>query len=199
MIWASSSEEFRQLPNLPSEFGNQWLSNAHEILLPEQLSWFPHTAAWVWLGILALMLSLCLLWLWWQSYQSRRYQRQALQQLQQWADVDQIAAPEVLVLYPELLKQVAYCVWCREDLVSMSAEDWHCFWRNSSSMEPPPLLASLAYQSRDTLAGLDAQACQNLWAWCRRWVERHRQFRHHTVAQLLDRGLASKVSSQGAD
>ncbi len=198
MIWISSTEEFRQLPKLPAEFGNQWLSNAHEILLPDKLSWFPSGAAWGWLGILVSMLALCLLWVWWQSYQSRRYQRQALRQLQQWADADQVASPAVLVRYPELLKQVAYCVWCREDLVSLSAEDWHCFWRNSSSIEPPSLLATLAYQSESKLAGLEVEECQSLWTWCRSWVEEHREFRHHQVALLLHNRAAPSASTQGA-
>ncbi len=194
MFDVSSGEEFRQLPNLPSEFGNSWMSNAHEILLPDELSWFPQTAAWTWLGILVAMMAICLVWSWWQSYQSRRYQRQALQRLEQWRVAERIASPEVLAGYPELLKQVAYCIWPREDLVSLSADDWRAFWRNTSVSTPPSLLPHLAYQSEHTLKALGSDECLQLWSWCREWVDGHRQFRHQTVAQLVQEKADSNES-----
>ena len=195
MFRVSSGEDFRQLPNLPSEFGNQWLSNAHEIILPDQLSWIPQTAAWVWLGILMVMMAVCLLWNGWQSYQGRRYQRQARQQLNQWSVTEQLASPEILATYPELLKQVAYCVWPREDLVSLSADDWQVFWRNTSIATPPPLLPNLAYQSEQTLKALNGDECQQLWTWCRDWIDGHRQFRHHSVTQLVQQNTGSNEST----
>lgn len=198
MLRVFVAEKFRQLPNLPSEFGNQWLSNAHEIILPDTLSWFPQAPAWAWLGMLVLMIALCCVWNGWLTYRSRHYQRQALQYCEQWLSSNQTASPAVLVRYPELLKQVAHCVWPRDDLVPLSTHDWQRFWQNTSLLVPPAQLSTLAYRSESQLKALTADECQQLWAWCRDWIEHHRAFRHRTVAQLLQVDTGLNESSTGA-
>jgi hypothetical protein len=101
------------------------LSKLHDFYQPPPPSWVPQTAGWY--GLLALFCVFAI-WLIARSvarWLSNRYRREALRQLQN-APANQFSA---------LLKQTAMAVWPREDVASLSGEEWLRFLSESSGLE----------------------------------------------------------------
>lgn len=185
------SKSFRELPNIAPDFGNDWLSNAQEVSLPSAISYAPATSTLSWLLVLIVALLGCGIWVLIRRHQARLYQRQAataLDEIQRQIDCGQSVA---LGRIPELLKQAAFCLWPRSELIAFDSNDWLQFWQATADTAPPGSISSIGYQSEVTLAAiaLDEQAA--IIAWSRLWIIQHRSYRHQSISQLLHHGAKS--------
>lgn len=184
-IETPSASDFRNLPDLPENFGNDWLSNAQEILLPETVSWIPQTSAWWWLLILLTVILGCMGYAIWQQRQKTLYVRQALEHLQQLGERLGQGEPEVLAAIPELLKRVAFSCWTRVHLVPLNGEQWMRFWGNTSEEEPPLSINVVAYLNAHDLAAITPHERLALMTWAEQWIRRHRDYRRFPISQLV--------------
>lgn len=155
------------------DFGNDWLTNMHEVALPDTVGWLPSAPIW-WL--LAGLLVLKLLhwgWLGYVHWCDNLYRRQALQQLLLLQEADRRVIAREL---PALIRRVALSAWSRPLVASLSGPAWYRFLsQSSSSAEPPESLQYLCYWPEEKLAELEEEEWQRLLAWSRGWIKRHRR------------------------
>ena len=177
--------EFRNLPNLPEQFGNDWLSNADEIVLPEALHFAPQTPGWWWLALLLGVVVLCVGYAQWQRYQKTRYVREALKQLEILRRRLGQGEAEALAGVPELMKRVALSHWPRTELVPLDGHEWMSFWQHTSTQNPPEILVSVAYLDSHALASIAPNERLSLLAWVEQWIRQHRRYRHCSVETLV--------------
>jgi hypothetical protein len=142
------------------------LSKLHDFYQPPPPSWMPQTAGWY-----ALLALFCIFAMWLLArvvtrWLSNRYRREALQQLQS-AHATQFSA---------LLKRTAMAVWPREDVASLSGEEWLKFLSASSGLDefnsnPGNLIEHIAI-AEQPLTAADEQRLRQL---ASEWVRTH----HH--------------------
>jgi hypothetical protein len=142
------------------------LSKLHDFYRPPPPSWMPQTAGWY-----ALLALLCIFGIWLIAravarWLSNRYRREALTQLQN-APVNQFSA---------LLKRTAMTVWPREEVASLSGEEWLSFLSGSSGLDefksaPGNLIEHVAI-AQQSLTADDEQRLRQL---ASEWVRTH----HH--------------------
>jgi hypothetical protein len=142
------------------------LSKLHDFYQPPPPSWMPQTAGWY--AILALF-GVFAIWLFARAiarWMSNRYRREALQQLQN-AHASQFSA---------LLKRTAMAAWPREDVASLSGEEWLKFLSESSGLhEFKSAPGSLIEDSALTGQSITAADEQRLRQLASEWVRTH----HH--------------------
>lgn len=162
---------------LVQNFGNDWLTNMHEIDLPETVSWLALTP--FSLGVLLLLSTFCLRLLWrcYGAWCAQLYRRQALQKLQVlnilWRNpAKRVAAAQGLA---QLIRQVALTAWPTAHVASRLGDDWLSFLRASgvSSENVPPLLAQLSHLPATRVAQITQAQWQELLDWSEHWVRSH--------------------------
>lgn len=109
------------------DFGNDWLTNMHEVQLPAPISWWPQTVGW---QVLAALLILFLFWQaygCWRRWQANAYRREASRVFADFAhqvtdnDTQWLAlAPTI----PSLVKRVMLVSCDRTTVATMSGEPW---------------------------------------------------------------------------
>ena len=164
-------------PPLPDIFGNYVLGDFVEVVSPENISWFPQTAGWAWLGAALLVLALRYGWRRLRHWHRNRYRREAAVRLQQLAQI----APQdsLLIELNKLLKLTALAAFSRERVARLSGQEWVEFL-NEHCASPPfstdhcNLLARGVYE-RTTVADTTRQA---LFAACLNWVHNHESPAH---------------------
>lgn len=163
-------------PAFARTFGNYNLHGIEEVHLPEAVSWMPQTIGWKVLALLLLLLCCLVAYrqinAWWQN----RYRREALKQL---AELE--AAGDTYTLMsclPRLLKATALQCFPRQDIASLSGDDWLQFLSEhypGPSFNDPlgKQLISIAYQNPQhwTAKQDDVNA---LVARVRCWIKKHR-------------------------
>ncbi|MGH1372399.1 MAG: DUF4381 domain-containing protein [Cellvibrionaceae bacterium] len=193
------SQPFKTLPNIAPDFGNDWMSNAHEISLPENSGYLPEASIIVWLLFLVLVFVACGCWAWYRFRQSRLYIRQAQAQLNLIEARLDLGHHHELAGIPGLLKQVAFSRWARTELVGLNAEEWLQFWRASSPTSPPSFIADLAYRKTSEVEAMTANQRRELIDWSRTWISAHHQYVGVSVAQLSGKaGNSVATQSEGA-
>jgi len=140
------------------------LSKLHDFYQPPPPSWMPQTAGWY-----ALLVLLCVFAIWLVAravarWMSNRYRREALRHLQN-ADATQFSA---------LLKCTAMTVWPREDVASLSGQEWLKFLSASSRLDefnsaPGNLIEDAAITAKPINAA-DEQRLRQL---ASEWVRAH--------------------------
>ena len=155
------------------------LQNLNDIVLPVTVGWWPLAPGWYFL------IGLFLIALAWLSYRSlqrwikNRYRRAALTELQLLADDTQSAEKRDSSLrqLPALLKRTALSAYPRNQVASLSGDDWYGFL-NSQVRKPAftgptiSLLDHLAYSTGD-LTSVDAQATAVLFDSIKHWLRYH--------------------------
>jgi cbb3-type cytochrome oxidase subunit 3 len=163
-----------------AEISNSGLEKLHEILLPEPVSWTPHTIGWyVVLGLVLIAAG------WWvyrrlRRFQKNRYRRLALAEL---AVIEgELQRPErrakALSEIPVLLKWTALAAFPRSDVASLSGEQWLTFLDKTMGGKDftegdGRLLPELAYAPALGIANLSDGRVGNLLQLTRRWIEGH--------------------------
>ena len=89
-------------PALPEIFGNYALQDFAEIVSPENISWLPQTAGWLWLGLVLLGLALHCAWRALKHWYRNRYRREAIDRLQALAGL--IESSELVAEIKRVLK-----------------------------------------------------------------------------------------------
>ena len=160
-------------------FGNYLINGIDEIILPEAISWWPTAHGWKALAIIIVILLLftCVRWMkhWWRN----RYRREALRQLMQ---VQQHAGKqlhEVVAVLPYYLKVTALQAYPRQDVASLSGENWLVFLDKQYSGTAfsegiGRKLLAVAYLPQDQwqLSGKDSEALISM---SRLWISKHRE------------------------
>jgi hypothetical protein len=166
---------------LPPDFGNDWLQNMAEIVVPRAIDWLPQTWGWLVLLVLALLI----LGRWrrrrraaWEALAYQREARSEFETLRRQIAAGDIA-PDNLRRVPGLLKQVALKEHPREQVAGLWGDAW-LEWLDDSLPGggfrdgPGRLLPQLAYADDRQLAQLDRELLRQLVALCVEWLERPR-------------------------
>jgi len=159
-------------------FGNDWLTNMHEIGLPEAVSWLSLTPLSAGLVFLLLLGGLRALWRYYGAWCNDQYRRQARQQLQQLhalrTQQDQrVAAAQGLA---QLIRQVALTAWPRVDVAALLGDAWLDFLHTTGGRAEavPELLAQLSSLPESRLEQLSGAQWQALIDWTDQWIRCHR-------------------------
>jgi len=140
------------------------LDNLHDIIVPNPVSWWPLAPGWY---VLILGLIIAATWIGIRlnrQWQQNRFRREALSEL------DSIKPSEL----PALIKRVALCIWPREQVASLSGDDWLQFLDQSSNSDaftqgPGKKLSALSY-SPDTPLGPNNLDFDELKNTIRTWI-----------------------------
>jgi len=173
-------------------FGNDWLTNMHEISLPEAVSWLAWTPFSCGVLFLLVLFFLRFLWRCYGAWRDRLYRRQALQKLRLlmalWREPDhRIAAAQGLA---QLIRQVALTAWPSADVSSKLGVEWLKFLQ--ASVEPPAavpsLLAQLSHLPAARVEEISEAQWQALMDWSEHWIRGHR-VSLATPHEVFDAGL----------
>ena len=164
-------------PPLPETFGNYALGDFVEVTSPAAINWLPQTQGWLWLGLILLVLLGRYGWKRLQHWYRNRYRREAATRLQQLSDKADQGAP--LTELNRLLKLTALAAFPREQVASLSGDDWVAFLNGQCSSPPfseahGQLLAVGTY----TAAAIEVETWQTLVASALTWVQEHENGQH---------------------
>ncbi|MCB1699415.1 MAG: DUF4381 domain-containing protein [Halioglobus sp.] len=164
-------------PPPPDTFGNYALGDFVEVVSPADISWWPQTVGWWWLGALlagfAAYRGSKALRRWYRN----RYRREAAQRLQRLATAAN--AGTLVADINRLLKLTALVAYSREQVARLSGEEWVNFLNRQCPTRPfspehCDLLALAGYTGRAVEAG----TAQELLAASLVWVREHESPRH---------------------
>ena len=163
-----------------SNFGNSQLTGIQEIILPEPISYVPHTIGWKILLVAMVIAAIVFGYDRYRHWQTNRYRTFALQRL---AEIEQaVQVPETrrrsLTDLPVLVKQTALQAFPRDEIAQLSGNQWLGFLDRSCETQEftqgiGQLLPQLAYQSTSTLANLPEQRISSLIELIRQWITNH--------------------------
>ena len=150
------------------------LQNLNDIVVHGPLAWWPLAPGWYVLLGMGLVMLLVLTVLHWRRWRRNRYRRQALAEL---SSIRTTASAECMRGLPELLKRAALSVWKREEVASLSGQEWHRFLDRTAGMElfsagVGEMLDRLAYGDIDLPTDQESGFGQVLDA-AETWLKRH--------------------------
>ena len=162
-------------------FGNDWLSNMHEVQLPETISWWPQTIGWQVLLVAIVLWGMFRLYRHWRSWQANAYRREAkrlfTEYLQQAADDTrwQAFAPSI----PALVKQVMIVSCDRTVVAPLSGDAWlqfldqHYLKTAFFTQGAGRCLPRLAYGGQQQLSAIKLSERQALLSGLSHWASFH--------------------------
>lgn len=174
---ATSLQISAQQKSFNDTFGNYLLHGIEEVVLPELVSWWPHTVGWKVLAI-GVLLYLCmraykatLVW------QHNHYRRVALKKLDQLSFTYK-DAPQSIYQVPLILKATALHAYPRVEVAQMSGSQWlkvldsKCKTTKFVSPVGKQLLA-IAYQPMEDWQLQEGQA-NRIFDLARTWIKEHK-------------------------
>jgi hypothetical protein len=157
-------------------FGNDWLSNMHEINLPGAISWLPQGPFWQALLLFACIGVGVILWRRYLRYCNNHYRRQALARLQridqQWQQPNQRenACRELALL----VRRVTLTVWPRTATAALVGQAWLDFLQQTAAMDAPPaLLSALSHIPATLIEDITESQWSETVQWVTRWLAVH--------------------------
>lgn len=159
-------------PPLPEVFGNYALDDFVEVVSPADISWLPQTTGWLWLGAILLAFGLHRGWRWLRHWYRNRYRREAATALAQLTSRGDSNA--TIAEINRLLKLTALAAFSREQVASLSGDDWVKFLNSRCPAAPFSVQQCqwLALGSYRPLQ-LDDSATNTLLQASTRWVNLH--------------------------
>jgi hypothetical protein len=170
-----------------AEVSKSGLEKLHEILLPDPVSWMPHTVGWY--AVFGLIVAVIGWWVYGRlrRFQKNRYRRLALAEL---AVIEgELQQPErraeALAEIPVLLKWTALAAFPRIDVAGLSGERWLTFLDKTMGGKDfsdgvGRLLPELAYAPVQCIADLSDERIGSLLQLTRRWIRVHVNFGHNS-------------------
>jgi hypothetical protein len=155
------------------------LQNLNDIVLPADPAWWPLAQGWYFLIGSLLVLAAWFGYRWLRYWLENRYRRAALSELRLLADG--INKPEkrdtCLRQIPTLLKRTALSVYSRDQVASLSGEDWRDFLNSKAhglvfTEATFATLDSISYSCGE-LNVLDSQEVSDLLLATKEWLNRH--------------------------
>ncbi len=152
------------------------LRSLKDIVVPQPVSWMPHT--WGWLALGLILLAAILLWgmVLYRRWRRNAYRREALQILDEIeGDLRSQQTRDVAsARLGELLKRTALAAWPRNTIAAVSGNEWVGFLSSHQGSEIGSALKSYLddFEYRGS-ATLSADATDDLLLDARRWIERH--------------------------
>ena len=146
------------------------LDKLHDIVVPEAVAWWPLAPGWY---VLLLALIIAVSWTGirlTQQWNKNRFRREALNELETISPTD----------LPSLVKRVCLCIGQREQVASLSGEDWLHFLDQSGSTTdftqgPGKILLTLSY-SPDASIDLNSPEFSDLKSSVRTWIQNAQLF-----------------------
>lgn len=154
------------------------LDRLHDIVPPDPVSWWPPAPGWIVVLVFAVMVGIGFLMRWFLQWQRNAYRREALEMLSE-IELrldDACDWRGVLAEINALMKRTSLTVWPREQVASLSGEEWLAFLDQSASMAEFSSGAGteLGAGSFSVDSGsVDKERSAALIQTCRRWVLRH--------------------------
>ncbi len=160
-------------PALPEIFGNYTLGDFHEVVSPETISWWPQTVGWALVAGALVLLAGYRGWRRLVHWYRNRYRGEAIAKLNQLA-----ASGDTAAEVNRLLKLTALAAFSREEVASLSGEQWVRFLNEQC---PAPvfddaqreLLALAAYTGRTVDQAAGRALLQASLAWVRQHKNPH--------------------------
>jgi len=155
------------------------LRSLHDIVLPEPISWLPQTWGWALVATILVASGLVLAVNWIRRYRANAYRREAkaiLVEIRRLLDQPATRRDGIRQL-GELLKRTALAAWARNEVASLSQEEWvrflnkHC--NSTDTRALGWLLQDIEYHSANTLAHLPSSVRDDILVATRDWIERH--------------------------
>lgn len=160
-----------------TNFGNDWLTNLHELSLPAAISSLPNGPLWWALVVIGIWFLGHALWQRYVHWCDQLYRRQALSQLSElqalWQQpTSRVQASRELVT---LLKRVALTAWPRVDVAAKVGAAWLDFLTRTTKLStvPPTILGELAYLTESQLQQITTEQWQESIAWVQDWIREH--------------------------
>lgn len=153
-----------------ADFGNDWLTNMHEIALPDPVPMLPQSWGW-WMPVMAvLLLLLWKLWCFYRIWRFNAYRRAALRELDALPD-----AASGYASLPAILKRVALHSFGRPAVAGLSGAAWTAFlnavWAGGSFDDSDAEL--LRHLAVTPAGGPVPSAIEPLLEKCRAWIRQH--------------------------
>jgi hypothetical protein len=114
----------------PTGWGNYIMREAAEVAMPEPVSFFPETQAWLWLVGLVLLVVTVKSWKILRRWIHNRYRREAL------ALLAEARSGNTISQFPILLKRTAMHAYGREPVASLYGEEWVRFLNDNCKDSP---------------------------------------------------------------
>lgn len=162
-------------PPLPDAFGNYALGDFVEVVSPQAVSWLPQTAGWWWLAAALLVAGLYFGWKRLRHWYRNRYRREAMARMTQLQTAQH--GNGLTGEINKLLKLAAMAAYSREEVASLSGDDWvkflnKCCGPEVFSAEQGRLLAEGVYRAEPPAAA-DGQLLIEA---SLRWLQNHRTY-----------------------
>ena len=146
------------MPDAPTS-----LQNLHDIVVPDEIPWWPPAPAWIALLVLALVILLVLAQRTFKNWRANAYRRAALREL---------AAARSTAAVAEILRRTALAIAPRETIAGLQGKAW-TDWLAARSPEPVPddlevMLREAIYQVPDR-----SNSFEPLRDFARTWITRH--------------------------
>jgi hypothetical protein len=151
---------------MPDNSDQSSLSNLHDLVLPEPVSWSPLAPGWYVLGAVVVSAAVLLIVKVLRSYQSNRYRRIARQELHNM----QAPTPAALA---ELVKRTALAAYPRELVAGLSGAAWLQFLDASSGLTS--FTQGAGRQLVEQCYARPAPATPELIQAVSAWIHRHRR------------------------
>ncbi len=164
------------LPPLPDVFGNYALKDFAEVAAPQAINWWPQTAGWTWLGVIAGLFLGRLIWRASLKWYRNRYRREALTRLQGMAGEE--ANTQWIASVNKILKLTALVAYPRQRVAQLSGQAWADFLNRECATTPftAPLMQLLAlgpYQQTSMDQSTAAQLLEASGIWVREHYGRY--------------------------
>ena len=160
-------------------FGNYLIHGIDEIILPEAISWWPSAPGWNVLAVIVFAWLMLRAIRWAKRWWSNRYRRQALQQLEQLQQQPGKQLQDVVSVLPYYIKVTALQAYPRQDVASLSGNDWLAFldaqYSGPSFSEGlGKKLLDVAYLPHEQWQ-LNEEESYTLINMSRRWIAQHKE------------------------
>jgi hypothetical protein len=157
------------------------LDRLHDILVPNQVPWWPPAPGWYWVMALVIVILLTVMIKGLIRWQHNRYRREALAEVtrQEMMLKNPDLRNRALLGLSELLKRTAMTAFGREQVATLTGPKWFDFLDHTAkglsfTDAVGPMLANAIYDPRAASA-LDEQKIHQLVKTIRHWIKHHDQ------------------------
>lgn len=157
---------------------NDPLSQLHDILLPDPISWWPLSYSW-WVLIFSISaLLFAALWFLFDRHKRNAYRREALANLIIIEGNANLNPQQKILQINALLKQVAITLYGRQTVTALNEKSWLKFLKSTAQfIEQPSELNQIitqAYQPAERLNSADLTQALNTWqGYAQQWIKGH--------------------------
>ena len=117
---------------------NDQLSQLHDILLPDPITWWPLSFSWWVLIISVAALLFTAIWILYDRHKRNAYRREALANLTTIENNQTLDSQQKVLQINALLKQVAITLYGRQTVTKLNEQAWLEFLKSTAQFIPQP-------------------------------------------------------------